>query len=654
MTAGNGVQGRAGERRFFCREISEYSEKWFYERSFFCGPSSAGLFRELLGLAGHRRILLKSVAWEKDRFNIALYDRSKGRSPVLVLKRYADEELSLYAKYEFRITDNGFVLLYRKEEAGRDLDGVLDAFLSSLGRIDPPELFHAVYSGARRKVRFFRPEGAGAEEPAERPEFYQWGREGISRTFMLNEVLLDQLCGEIDFKENSRNLRIKCGDIECFNKYHPLFISEPEALIFNTCGKYRTFLENLKSRGEGREREDLFFQKIMLANSLIEFGEKEVVFGSDRKIFRILGDIVKIIRKKGISLSVVDTCINRIIGSDLDSFVKQLKKKNRGLNIVYEGQHNNPMEKELIKKEFSALILRSLKSRAGKRPAARSINLVGFEEDRSTGELSGLLEKFFQIRVNMVLLPRVDPALLGRFNRAGVQVVNFFRVYAGTFKSLVSGRGGMGRTLFLPPPYGMRETVRWLTAVTRAFGISMNRNREWNEYYQDRMAGFSRQARKALSFRLGLIISGSDIGPLLDPSRFLYGIPLLACLEEMGFGLNILVASGSDFDSRKQALLRLLRHKERHRIELLNEPDRWEKWILRANARCIYSDFQNDARIIQNGRNPFSLFLLEKGMDGALRAQKEFLRLCAMDFNEKYRVYKKSAARPLPDEEALL
>jgi hypothetical protein len=338
--------------------------------------------------------------------------------------------------------------------------------------------------------------------------------------------------------------------------------------------------------------------------------------GCDSKIKDILG---KISRNKNIPLQVISTCTSKIIGSDIDSMVKKINKKN-DIQILYE--HNlgyQPLG------EFENLIKNSLK-KGDNKVKNRTINLIGFEDNYATKELTETLKRLFAINLNIICLPEVNIPSLKNFYKANIHILNDLEVYKNIFDNLFKELDI--ETIKLPPPYGLKPTLKWLKSITKFFKISLNDNRKWKKYYNEIILKWKRLTRDASKFRLGLIISDENIEFLINPSKYPFGVPLLKCLEEMGFGLNVLFTSRENFDNQKRLILDLFKNKKKHKIELLNNQSKLKEWISKTDCNCIYSDFRNDKRILSNGKTTFSLFLFEKGFDGAIRTLKELLKLC--------------------------
>lgn len=636
--------------QFYCGNISEYSEHWFFSRELTCGSLTKERFRKILGLSKQSRFFVEEINWRRNYFEIRLSDRYTKELFIIATMKYKASQQELYEKYRYFILQNNFVILFKKDKLKKYIRKILLTFYDNLNKVIPADLFNIVYSDANEFICQSRQITTLNKNVISRPEYYKWGNEKMSYTFMLNYVLLEQRFGEIGFKENKNHIRIKCGDIECYNRHHPFFISESAPLIFNTYRIYPTFMENVHryydNQRKKKTKDTSLFQQIMLCKGIIEFREEEVIFGSDAKVFNILEGIFKISQKKDISLSIVDTCINKIIGSDLSSFITKIKKRNKSLKIVYEQHHNSPEEKKFIRREYGALIRDILKTRKNNKIDKRTINLIGFEDDYSTRELIGILDKFFEIKVSTILFPEVDLTTLKYFFRARLHVLNHFEFYRDIYNDVIFKNINNLDSLVLPPPYGLRQTVQWFKSITEFLGISIDKNTEWNRYYNEKMLEWKKLNQEANKFRLGLIVSDEDINSLVEPSKYIIGIPLLECLEEMGFGLNILVTSRENFDRQKKLLLGLFKDKKKHNIELLNNPEKLGEWISAGDSNCIYSDFRDDMRTILNGRYSFSLFLFEKGFEGAIRTLKELLRFCKVTYFSKYQDYN-SIAQPL-------
>jgi hypothetical protein len=604
------------DNNFFCPAVSEYSARWFYKYRFLCGRATLAFFKKILGLQDESALKLDSVAW-KGYFEIRLLNRRAKEVFILAIKKYCREEEGLYEKYKNIRLDNDLVILFPKGEKSSRMIKLVTSLERNLSAIKPSDMFNMVYHDENRQFTQADPLSipGGDARPNACRSFYDWGDSELGRTFMINygsivdiECWLDSI--------GHRRVSLACGDVEC-GRMENVF-------DFLPYDREYTF-------PKGRH----IFRKTSIRDLITDFAsfelkEEDIILGSDAKIYELLN---KLTRRKDVPyVSILGTCINKIIGSDIVSLIGQINRK-KSIEIDYS-ECNSGRQPE----EFLDLMKAMLKAKGKQKARPRTVNLVGFENDRGMSELTGILKDIFAIELNLMPFPEVNFNTLKHFYRAKLQVLSSAEMYTDftddIFKDLDMP------AMVLEPPYGMRRSAAWLRSIAGYFGAGAMINKKWKLFYGGKMARWEEMTREAGKYRLGFILSGPNADLLIDSSKYLFGIPLLKCLEEMGFGLNILITDHHDFEEQKDSILKRSDHKEKYRIELLNDPEKLEEWIYSTDCSCIYSDFRYDIKIISNGKVPFSLFVFEKGFDGAARTLERLLRLCRVGFFNAYKGYK--------------
>ena len=608
----------------------DYPEDWFYKNHFLCGNSSRKLFAKLMGLFGKSGLILEAISW-KGYFEIRLIDKKSQGLFIIVVKEYKKEEEWMYGQYENDILGNNLIILSRKGESRSGVKRALRALGKNLSATAPPELYKVVYNddnSSFREVAYAGPQDTNA--PANFcNSFYEWGNSRMGHTFMLNYSLILDEDHWIGFAQ-PRHVFLRCGDVECNNSESPL--------NFRTCGKEYAFPSRgllHESRGRDVIRGKRSFSKVLLRSAIFDLKDEDIIMGTDSKVYEVLN---RITRGDNIPVNVLYTCVNKVIGTDIISLIKQINKNNKA-QVVY-----TECSSEKHPGEAFAELMRSVKIGEKHKVKSRTYNLIGYKDDRGMTELTQLLEETFGLRLNIRLLPYVDLKTLKNFYKGRLQVLNRMAIYQGVFNNVFQGSDL--DTLTPPAPYGMKDSVEWLRSIAGFFKVSLDSNKEWKSYYRSRIREWKALTAQARKYRLAFIISGDDVELLTSPAKYPLGVPILKCLAEMGFGLDILLTTGEDLDRHKQTITDFLEGGKKHKVEKLSDPGKIEEWISGSGCSCVYSDFRNDMRIISNGKMQFSVSDFQEGLDGALRTLQGLLELCGINFFNRYRRYKQQA-RPV-------
>ncbi|MBN1899354.1 MAG: hypothetical protein JW827_11300, partial [Spirochaetes bacterium] len=87
---------KSKEWSFYCYDISDYSEDWFFNREFICGTDTNTIFKKMSGLSSGVRISLETVIWNRDHFKIKLINKNNNEPFAIVIKKYREDEIDLY------------------------------------------------------------------------------------------------------------------------------------------------------------------------------------------------------------------------------------------------------------------------------------------------------------------------------------------------------------------------------------------------------------------------------------------------------------------------------------------------------------------------------------------------------------------------------
>jgi len=593
------------------------------------------LFTRLLNLSGKTRVCVGQICWKENHFKIELVNKyTQQPVSIIVLKSFKQGEQRLYEKYRFMLLENNLVILSSKTIVQGYLDGILKGFSENLSELEPNFIFSTVFNDSHKVYRDFTQENRfDNKEILQCKSLYDWGDEGFNNSFFINYSFVIDPGAWISLSEPGQ-ISLRCSDIECNNMDNPF-----NFYFFDREYTFPRSRDNKSIASRMFEGKDLV-PEICSRCSIVDLKEEDIILGGDEKIYNALD---RITRQKGVPVEIICTCMNRVIGSDIASIVEKINRKNKA-KIVYTECDS----KRYHVKRFAELIENLIKSKKNRSSINKSINLMGFEDDRGMRELIGILNDFFGVKLNLMLSPEINLTSLEYFHKARLHVINSFEIYRTLFNDILKKINV--DSLVIAPPYGIMQTIKWLESIGGYFGVSTDKSRKWNEYYNEKMAEWEILTKKAGEFSLGFVLSRQDVELIANPAKYPFGVPLLCCLEEMGFRINILIISQEDFDNQKKSIMDILVYKDKHKIELLNNPEDIEGWISETDCNCVYSDFRHDTRIIASGKTSFSVCIFEKGFDGAIRSLKKILKFCEIDFFSKYQRYIQSKPRIIIEE----
>ena len=199
-----------------------------------------------------------------------------------------------------------------------------------------------------------------------------------------------------------------------------------------------------------------------------------------------------------------------------------------------------------------------------------------------------------------------------------------------------------------PAPFGRAGTAQWIEAVAKELcldtGAVVTRAMEETE---DTFVSLREEARER---RLGFVIRGTDVRHLVDPAQT-WGIPLLVCVEEMGFSVEVLVyGEPGTTEAAVEAVRATWPADDRLTVTPFLHREELAAALEASRLDAVYSEHFFDRRVTESGLASFSSQYFERGLDGATRTLRRLLELCRLPFYSRYgRHLRRSAeARGLP------
>lgn len=317
------------------------------------------------------------------------------------------------------------------------------------------------------------------------------------------------------------------------------------------------------------------------------------------------------------SIQVTGTCVPTVIGDDARAAVRRLQRR-LGIPVYYSNPSGN--EYGDATRAFVARVRRHGARRI--RSGRLSVNLVGFPEGPALDEIAALLE-VAGVDVRARVFPAFDLRQADGYLAATAQVLypnaDYEEAYAEAFEPLPI------RTLRPPAPYGWDGTRRWVEAVAAACGVAPRRVREAvRRATAPLRRAWAKGRAAAAGYRLAFVVDLEQADRLRDAAR-MWGVPVVAVLGEMGFGIDVLC-----FDPDARAPSSFLRFRT---------PEELERLLRDGSFAAVYSEFASDDRLARAGKARFALSAFEPGLPGALRTLERLLEICRWPFPRRYAAY---------------
>jgi len=350
--------------------------------------------------------------------------------------------------------------------------------------------------------------------------------------------------------------------------------------------------------------------------------DADVVRGGSQKLAEALELAMKRSRGKAAVL-VTSTCVPNVIGDDAVGAVEQYRRRSE-IPVLYSspasGQELNLLE------YFFRHIKQSAQFKSA-RPKPRSVNLIGFPPGRGRQELAEMLGRA-GIEVNAMLLPRLA---LEEAQACAAASLNVFYPNPG-FRDLYGKLFGDLEMRAITPvaPYGLENTRRWLWEVGRGLGYEDPSwtDEVWRGYAQEAGKGWEQAREEVKGRRLGFVLDAERVRRLTDPSG-MAGVPLVAMLKEMGFGIDYLVYAEGQPPALEAP-------EGRHGVRWFHTPQQLRELLEGAGCDAFYSEFSFDRRLTRAGKAQFSLLDVEMGVSGAVRSLERLAGLCRWPFYKRY------------------
>jgi hypothetical protein len=585
------------------------------------GERSRGRLSKLLGVAAVTRFgfSVRSVAWVSDHVEVEI-EQPDAEPVVFSIERRQADRPGLLSVNRLNVFYKGDALAPRLEAVVR---AVASKALARLSIEDLAEML-IVDPEAGRSVEPL-PEAPAREQRSydEQALLATWGSPAVWTSFFaVAEVARSQL-DSLDFFD--RCTFVQHCDLECLCVNPQVGVPLVPLVRYPWDDGVRGLdwsEDTRRARAVRRDRGD--GSPGMVTTDL---DERDVVLGRGPQVLR---NAIESLRGRHLGAMVFcsTTCVPVVEGEDVQSVIDQFSGE---IPVPVLSLTTTPQSMQGVFRDL--LIRRRLEAEAqAPPPRSDAINLIGFPDAPATLELERLLG-LVGARVNVRLLPALAPELVDAFPAASLAVLHPNELWRGLYDQLLFD--SRMRSVSPPAPYGQEATVMWLETVARALGLETDARAAIESDLERHAEAWCRLVQRSSRHRLGFVVRDRDVRHLADPAQS-WGIPLLRMIEEMGFGLVVLVHAADPAAARSEQLRPMLEDPARMELRTFESRGDLDGQLRAAGVSALYSEHVADRRATEAGLATFSGQYFEHGLDGAIRTLARLLEVCELPFFRRY------------------
>ncbi len=364
-----------------------------------------------------------------------------------------------------------------------------------------------------------------------------------------------------------------------------------------------------------------------------DLNEQDVVLGNPDKIERVLAAAVKQHERHGKTVFFSNTCVPVVTGEDVESRVNRVRCQT-GCPLLYL----TVTPRSMVNVFHDILVERRLAAeRATPVREPASINLIGYARTRALEEVLPLLEAC-GVHVNCVLLPELTPDTIDRMPRATLNVLLPNQLWQHLYEQVQFS--SVLPAISPQAPFGISGTRRWVGEIVRALGLPTDVDAVFAAHLASRREAWERASAAVAGHRIGLVVRGDETYYLTRPAAT-WGVPIVELLEELGFGLDVLLKVDDRQAASRAAreVHALFREPARHTVKGFNSLELLLRRLRESQAEAFLTYHFFDWRVTQAGKNLFSLQAFELGVDGAVRTAERLVHRCSTPFYRRYAAY---------------
>jgi len=362
------------------------------------------------------------------------------------------------------------------------------------------------------------------------------------------------------------------------------------------------------------------------ADLTTDLQEIDVIRGGTARVEALLDRVAQHTEKPELVI-VRTSCVPAVIGDDLTQVAARFEERSGVTTVVLDNLADEEAD------SFSVLLqrLHATPEDAESGDCVRRINLVGFPVEREMNRLVQLLAQL-GVEVNARMVPEVRLDVIRRLKRAELQIFFDSQLYRSTFRQ-IRGIADI-RAHYTVPPYGREGSRRWLADIARELGITADVDAVFVPAWAPFSAAWDQLKTRAQNHRLGFVLNRRAVELLRKPALTV-GVPVLEMIQEMGFGLELLlyddVAEPTDLPGSQARF---------------STPDKLATLLRESRTAAFYSELYYDRRLSRTGKAQFSIADFALGLGGAVATLRRLLQICELPF---YRRHGIALGPPFPE-----
>ena len=332
-----------------------------------------------------------------------------------------------------------------------------------------------------------------------------------------------------------------------------------------------------------------------------------------------------------------NTCLPKIIGDDVSSVVARVAKHSPVPILSMNTDLDSPDA------AFSDLV-RQARDAAGQADPNRKkggLNLIGFPPGQGRRDLVRQLQEI-GIQVNCLLIPEFGVEDMRTYAAGSCGLLYPFAPWIQLTERILGD-------LEVPfeahvAPYGFEGCRSWFEAAAAMLGRSDSFALWQKRFYEPAMEGFEELSARNKGRRLGFVVDPGSFARLFEPER-MYGFALAQMLEEMGFGLDVLLLWDGVGAQNQARFFKALQDPDRHTVTNFEDSLQLDDLLSKGEFSAVYSEVFFDRRLTRAGKSQFNLGMFELGLDGAMRGLERLIALCEWPFYRRYGEYLTATAK---------
>ena len=346
---------------------------------------------------------------------------------------------------------------------------------------------------------------------------------------------------------------------------------------------------------------------------------------------RCLGAVAQSRRPPELIL-MIDSCLSRMLGEDLDGVVRQFGTTSQIPIVLYDVKLvQEPYLGQLD--AFWKNVYRAVRKNDVSAGSGR-LALFGVDLPPDLQDILGRLG----LAIASDLFPGFSVRSVQALDSCSLVVRSRWHCVPAMSRSLLVELGAP--TLDLPLPCGWDGSRRWLDQVSRTAGGRRLDELSWPDDVLQARERFEHLVDQIRGTRIGVVSRRASVRSELSPEQR-YGVDLIDVLHELGLGidLNLYAAAGESAPDEQLISDLGLRPDLGDSVSAFSDRAELVPILARGDFPLVYTEQYRDVRVISAGKTPLGLSDLRPGFFGAMHNARMVLAKSKSRFFSRYGRY---------------